>query len=100
MPRLFRSPIRLLGAALAGLVLAGCGGAASDDDGALRVALLTSGPVSDAGWYAGAYEGLQRIEAELGAQISHQQTATPAEFDEAFLKPLIYALEKMLNSLQ
>ena len=85
MPRLFRSPMRLVGAALAGLTLAGCGGAASDDDGTLRVALLTSGPVSDAGWYAGAYEGLQRIEAELGAQISHQQTATPAEFDEAFL---------------
>jgi basic membrane lipoprotein Med (substrate-binding protein (PBP1-ABC) superfamily) len=77
--------MRLVGAALAGLTLAGCGGTASDDGGALRVALLTSGPVSDAGWYAGAYEGLQRIEAELGAQISHQQTATPAEFDEAFL---------------
>ena len=51
----------------------------------LRVALLTSGPVSDAGWYAGAYDGLQLIGDSLGAQVSHQQTATPAEFDEAFL---------------
>jgi len=50
-----------------------------------RVALLTSGPVSDAGWYAGAWNGLQLIEDSLGAEISHQQTRTPAEFDEAFL---------------
>jgi basic membrane protein A len=72
-------------------VLAGCGGDSrggeangSGNDDALKVALLTSGPVSDAGWYAGAYEGLQRIGAELGAEISHQLTRTPAEFDEAF----------------
>jgi basic membrane lipoprotein Med (substrate-binding protein (PBP1-ABC) superfamily) len=65
---------------------AACGGAASsDDDGTLRVALLTSGPVSDAGWYAGAYEGLQLIGDSLGAEVSHQQTATPAEYDEALL---------------
>jgi basic membrane lipoprotein Med (substrate-binding protein (PBP1-ABC) superfamily) len=48
------------------------------------VALLTSGPVSDAGWYAGAYEGLLLVEDSLGASVSHQQTRTPAEFDEAF----------------
>ncbi len=62
---------------------------AGDDTGqatdAFRVALLTSGPVSDAGWYAGAYEGLLGIEAALGAEVSHQQTRTPAEFDEAFI---------------
>ena len=36
-------------------------------DGAFRVALLTPGPVSDGGWNASAYEGLQRIAKELGA---------------------------------
>ncbi len=76
-------------AAVSALVLttvAACDGSdASDTEPALRVALLTSGPVSDAGWYAGAYEGLMRIEAEFGAQVSHQQTETPAEFDEAFI---------------
>ena len=41
-----------------------------------RVALLTSGPVSDAGWYGGAYEGIQLIEKTFGARISHQQTST------------------------
>ena len=49
------------------------------------VALLTPGPVSDAGWNAGAYEGLQRIGDSLALRISHQQTLTPAEFDEAFI---------------
>ena len=51
----------------------------------LRAALLTAGPVSDAGWYAGAYEGLLLLRDSLGAEVSHQQTRTPAEFDEAFL---------------
>lgn len=50
-----------------------------------RVALLTSGPVSDAGWYAGAYEGLLLLADSFGYQVSHQQTRTPSEFDEAFI---------------
>jgi basic membrane lipoprotein Med (substrate-binding protein (PBP1-ABC) superfamily) len=69
--------------------LAACGGpggdAGTDGDAAFRAALLTAGPVSDAGWYAGAYEGLLLLRDSLGARVSHQQTRTPAEFDEAFL---------------
>jgi len=71
-------------------VMVACGGDSPEPgestagEGTLRVALLTSGPVSDAGWYAGAYEGLLAIGDSLGAQVSHQQTRTPAEFDEAF----------------
>ncbi len=82
---------RLPTALVLAVAVAACGGAGSDsersDDGSspLRVALLTAGPVSDAGWYAGAYEGLLLIRDSLGAEISHQQTRTPAEFDEAFL---------------
>lgn len=49
-----------------------------------RVALLTPGPVSDAGWNAGAYEGLKAIEKELGAKVSHVQVKTPSEFEEQF----------------
>lgn len=83
---------RTVGAALiagAGL-LSACEGTARDqadtDPGStFRVALLTSGPVSDAGWYAGAYEGLQMIADSLGAEVSHQETRSPTEFDEAFL---------------
>ena len=49
-----------------------------------RVALLTPGPISDQSWNAGAYQGLLRIRDSLGAQISHIQTKTPAEFEENF----------------
>lgn len=49
-----------------------------------RVALLTPGPISDAGWNAGAYEGLKAIEKELGAKVSHVQVKTPSEFEEQF----------------
>jgi basic membrane protein A and related proteins len=49
-----------------------------------RVALLTPGPISDQSWNAGAYQGLLRIRDTLGAQISHIQTKTPAEFEENF----------------
>lgn len=49
-----------------------------------KVALLTPGPISDAGWNAGAYEGLGRIRDSLGAEVSHLETRTPAEFEEAF----------------
>ncbi len=64
----------------------GCGADpdAADANRRPAVALLTAGPVSDAGWYAGAYEGLQLIGDSLGFRVSHQQTRTPAEFDEAF----------------
>jgi basic membrane protein A len=49
-----------------------------------KVALLTSGPVSDQGWNGGAYQGLLRIRDSLGAQISNIQTRTPAEIEENF----------------
>ena len=49
-----------------------------------KVALLTPGPISDQSWNSGAYQGLVRIRDSLGAQISHIQTKTPAEFDENF----------------
>ncbi|HET9949051.1 MAG TPA: BMP family protein [Longimicrobiales bacterium] len=74
-------------AAATALALCACAGAERTDtaDAEFWAALLTAGPVSDAGWYAGAYEGLLMIRDSLGAAVSHQQTRTPAEFDEAFL---------------
>lgn len=82
MPRRRFSPLLATLALLVGCAPSGEDGAG---DAAFRAALLTAGPVSDAGWYAGAYEGLLLLEDSLGAQVSHQQTRTPAEFDEAFL---------------
>ena len=49
-----------------------------------RVALLTPGPISDQSWNGGAYQGLLRIRDSLGAQVSHIQTKTPADFEENF----------------
>jgi basic membrane protein A and related proteins len=51
---------------------------------AFKVALVTTGSVSDQGWNAGAYKGLLDIRDSLGAQISNVQTRTPAEIDENF----------------
>lgn len=49
-----------------------------------KVGLLTPGSINDGGWNAIAWEGLQRVKNELGAEIAHQETKTPAEFQEGF----------------
>jgi basic membrane lipoprotein Med (substrate-binding protein (PBP1-ABC) superfamily) len=49
-----------------------------------RIGLLTPGSINDGGWNAIAYEGLQRAKTELGAEVSHQETKTPGEFEEGF----------------
>lgn len=48
-----------------------------------RVALLTPGPVSDAGWNAAAYEGLELIKSKLGAETALVQTTSPADFEDS-----------------
>ncbi|HVS33250.1 MAG TPA: BMP family protein [Thermoanaerobaculia bacterium] len=50
----------------------------------LRVGLLTPGSINDNGWNAIAYEGLQRIKSELGAEVAHQETKSPAESEVGF----------------
>jgi basic membrane lipoprotein Med (substrate-binding protein (PBP1-ABC) superfamily) len=59
-------------------------GTAGTASATFRVALLTPGPISDRSWNGGAYEGLLAVRDSLGAQISHVQTRTPAEFEENF----------------
>jgi basic membrane protein A and related proteins len=66
------------------VVATACGTKSSGDDGVFRVALLTPGPISDQAWNSSAYKGLERIRDSLGAEISHIQTKTPAEFEENF----------------
>jgi basic membrane lipoprotein Med (substrate-binding protein (PBP1-ABC) superfamily) len=58
------------------------GGAASAD--AMKVGLLVTGPVTDEGWNQIAYDGLKRIEQDLGAQVSHQITEKAEQFEEGF----------------
>ncbi len=70
---------------LAGLTLLACGGRTpAATSGTFKVALLTPGAISDQSWNGGAYQGLLRIRDSLGAQVSHIQTRTPAEFDDNF----------------
>jgi basic membrane lipoprotein Med (substrate-binding protein (PBP1-ABC) superfamily) len=75
------------------LAITACGGAgraggchASGDSApdSFCVALLTPGPISDQSWNGGAYQGLMAIRDSLGAQVSHIQTKTPADFEENF----------------
>ena len=74
------------------VVLAACAGSEKAPQGSapgtaaseFRVALLTPGPISDQTWNGGAYQGLLRIRDSLGAQTSHIQTKTPAEFEGNF----------------
>lgn len=61
----------------------GCSGPKTQTD-TFKVALLSPGPVSDAGWNALAYEGLLAIRDQLGAEIAQVQTKTPAEFEAGF----------------
>lgn len=67
-------------------LLTGCsgGGDTPGKDAKFKVALLSPGPVSDAGWNALAYEGLLGIRDRLGAEVAQIETKTPAEFEEGF----------------
>jgi basic membrane protein A len=82
------APPRLLLLAVAAVVIACGDGRGSRDDStsqsAFKVALLTPGPISDQSWNGGAYQGLMAIRDSLGAQVSHVQTKTPADFEENF----------------
>jgi basic membrane lipoprotein Med (substrate-binding protein (PBP1-ABC) superfamily) len=79
-----RGALRLLTAISAAAVLVACGSAPADNADAFRVALLTPGPISDQAWNGGAYAGLMAIRDSMGAEVSHIQTKTPAEFEENF----------------
>jgi basic membrane lipoprotein Med (substrate-binding protein (PBP1-ABC) superfamily) len=83
MPRHCRRSAALA-LALALAAAGGCGAGDSQPPPAFRVALLTPGSIADGGWNAGAHEGLKRIASELGAEVSHVETRTPAEFEEGF----------------
>ena len=82
--------MRALACVVAALLACACGEPESappgDASGSERfsVALLTPGSIADGGWNQGAYEGLKRIEKDLGAEISNAETKTPADFEEGF----------------
>ena len=76
---------RLVLTALAAIAAIGCNssstqtsgttatGASASNASNFKVALLTPGPVSDAGWCAMAYDGLQQIKTQMGATVNNQE---------------------------
>jgi basic membrane lipoprotein Med (substrate-binding protein (PBP1-ABC) superfamily) len=50
---------------------------------AFKVALLTPGPVSDGGWNAAAFHGLQEIKQALNVETALVQTQSPADFEDS-----------------
>jgi len=46
--------------------------------------MLTPGSIRDSGWNQSAYEGLERVREVLGAEVAHQETRTPQEFEAGF----------------
>jgi basic membrane protein A and related proteins len=63
----------------------GCQSSAPGSSGAaaFKVALLTPGPVSDAGWNAAAFQGLQEIKKDLNVETALVQTQSPADFEDS-----------------
>ncbi len=47
--------------------------------GAFKVAILLPGPIDDTGWSQAGYEGLKRIEQELGAQVAYTANVSEDE---------------------
>lgn len=82
MKRVSRGGLSLLAALV--LLAPSCTQGPETSGNTFKVGLLTPGPVSDGGWNAGAYEALQAIKTELGAEVSTQQVATPADFEQGF----------------
>lgn len=71
---------------LAALALGGasCGGSEEGGVDVFRVAVLLTGPVSDDGWNAGAWEGVRRIRDELGAEVVKVEDLDKSRFEENF----------------
>ncbi len=57
-------------------------GAQPPVEGTLKVALLTPSAVNDSGWSALAYNGLQAIKTELGAETKNAVASTPQEIKD------------------
>ena len=60
----------------------GCGSSSSSpsgakEEGSFKVALVTPGPVSDSGWNAMAYQGLEALKTDMGAETANQEASGP-----------------------
>lgn len=51
--------------------------------GALKVALITAGPVSDHGWNGLAHDAAQQLKKDTGAEVSEQEVKSEGEIEAA-----------------
>lgn len=65
------------------LLLAACSRPEAPPAG-FKVGLLTPGSINDGGWNNIAWQGLQKIKTDLGAQVSNQEVKSPADIAEGF----------------
>lgn len=65
-----------------GSLLVGCADTTTKDG--FKVAMLLPADITDAGWNALAYEGLQAIEKELEATVKYVVSGTPTEQEQHF----------------
>lgn len=56
-----------------------------DGGGALKVGLVVSGTVNDNGWCASAYQGLQAIESEFGADINYVENVGMSDIESQLI---------------
>jgi basic membrane protein A len=61
-------------------------GGAQEENGSdkIKVALALPGPISDNGWSASAYEGLQMIESKYGADVSYSENVGTSDMEDVF----------------
>jgi basic membrane lipoprotein Med (substrate-binding protein (PBP1-ABC) superfamily) len=76
-----RSLLILFLLATTSVCLPACGGGGGEKS-EFRVALLLTGPISDDGWNASAYEGLRLVERELEAQVAKVESLDKSQFEE------------------
>ncbi|MEL7610691.1 MAG: BMP family protein [Bacillota bacterium] len=72
MKKVLSAIICLLLVLLFAFPMGACSGPASSDDG-LKVALMLNGTINDASWNQSAYEGVKKMESELGATIAYTE---------------------------
>ncbi len=73
----------LLVAVACAMVTFACGGSnnAASNSTQYRVAAVLSGPISDGGWNAAAYQGLQNLKNKYGMQVAYTENAVAANFE-------------------
>jgi len=70
--------------AVALLAFLACSPRPTETHATFKVGLLTPGSINAGGGNSIAWQGLQRIKKDLGAQISNQEVKSPAEIAEGF----------------